>query len=134
MRDQQFAFDYHDPYCQNLFAGEFVADLQSDVKYELITAVEVMEHFIFPRQDIQRLRAYSSSLLLTTDLIPSNPPPKPEDWWYYALQSGQHISFYSLQTLSYLAKELGMSLYSDTRRVHLLTTKEFASPRLRRIC
>jgi hypothetical protein len=134
MRDQQFAFDYYDPYCQNLFAREFVADLNAEANYELLTALEVTEHFIFPRQEFQKLTGIAPAILFTTELVPGNPPPQPTDWWYYALHSGQHISFYSLQSLVVLAKQLGMSLYSDKVRVHLLTAKQFAPPRLSKIC
>ena len=134
MRDQQYAFDYYDPYCQNLFAREFVADLSAGVNYELLTAIEVAEHFIFPRQEFQKLAGIAPSILFTTDLIPVTPPPQPTEWWYYALQSGQHISFYSLKALVVLAKQLGMSLYSDKVRLHLLTQKQIAPPRLSKIC
>ena len=37
---------------------------------------------------------------------------------------GQHISFYTIQTLEYIASKYGLNLYSDGEYVHLLTEKK----------
>ena len=67
----------------------------------------------------------SSNILFTTDLL-SNPVPLPEQWWYYALEGGQHISFYSKETLKYIAKKYKLNLYSFGT-IHLLTKKKISN-------
>ena len=55
------------------------------------------------------------------------PVPKPQSWFYYCPIHGQHISFYSLKTLQYLAKKYGLQVASNGRSIHLLTEKRISS-------
>jgi Methyltransferase domain len=121
MRDIGFDFFWWDKYTTNLFAtgfeyGEGTGDI------ELITAFETFEHFVDPIKEIETLLSISKNILLTTDLLP-DPVPQPSDWYYYGLEHGQHISFYSLKTLQFIAKKYGLYLYSF-RPVHLFTSRE----------
>jgi hypothetical protein len=120
MRDAGFDFYLFDQYCDNLFAKGFSVDPSSDVGYELVTAFEVFEHLVNPMEDIGRMLAFGPNLLFTTTLVAS-PPPKLGEWWYYGVEHGQHVSLYSLQTLSFIAKRLGLHLTSDGATLHLLT-------------
>ena len=68
------------------------------------------------------------NLLFSTELLPS-PSPKPADWWYYAPEHGQHIGFYSLQTLDHLARRYGRHLLSDGRNLHLFSSQPVSAAR-----
>ncbi|MDD2899712.1 MAG: class I SAM-dependent methyltransferase, partial [Desulfuromonadaceae bacterium] len=94
MRDSGFDFHWYDRYCTNLFASTFVADLDASSHYELITAFEVLEHLVDPLGGLYQMLKFSRNILFTTNILP-DPAPKPNNWWYYALEHGQHVSFYS---------------------------------------
>ncbi len=53
----------------------------------------------------------SRNILFTTTLLPS-PMPQPGTWWYYGLEHGQHISFYSLETLQSIAASILTCIFS----------------------
>lgn len=118
MRDYGIDFYHCDPHSENLLAYGFSGDLTRD--YKLITACEVFEHLAAPSRTIAELIAHADHLLISTTLLPE-PAPLPEDWQYYSLDSGQHIAFFSIESLRYLARTNGLNLYSDGRQYHLLT-------------
>jgi hypothetical protein len=123
MRD--FGFDYYrfDKFCTNLFAVGFDADLKDKNQYELITAFEVFEHLTNPLDEIESMLQFSKNILFSTFLVPSN-NPKPSEWWYYGLDHGQHISFFTLQSLRIIAERFSLNLYSNGNSLHLLTEKK----------
>ncbi len=123
MRDIRYNFFWEDKYCQNLFAQGF--ETRGDRSYQLLTAFEVFEHLVNPLEEIEELLKYSQNILFSTELIPAN-NPKPDQWWYYALNEGQHISLYSLKSLSILAKKFGLNLYTNHSSIHLLTEKKIS--------
>ena len=119
MRDIGFDFYWHDPYSPNLVARGFESK-SNNLKYELITSFESFEHFVEPIKEIESMIQFSDNILFSTELL-IFPVPKPEEWWYYALESGQHISFYSYKTLRYIAQKYNMNLCSNSRNVHMFT-------------
>lgn len=123
LRDLGYDFYRYDKYCPNLFAQGFDADLEKNNKYELITAFELFEHLPNPMVDIGEMLAYSDSIVFSTELIPAN-TPKPGYWWYYALESGQHISFYTEKSLRIIAKNFGRNYYSNGKSLHMITNKK----------
>ena len=58
----------------------------------------------------------SKNILFTTTLLPS-PVPKPGTWWYYGLEHGQHVSFYSLETLQSIAKHFNLHFFSNQQSI-----------------
>lgn len=120
MRDVGFDFYWHDEYCQNLLARGFEAN-KVDKEVAAVTAFEVLEHVPNPLDFISDcLKKYdTSTIVLSTELF-QGMPPAPEDWWYYTLDTGQHISFYQMRTLEWLASKLSLNLYSN-RDMHILT-------------
>ena len=86
----------------------------------MVTSFEAFEHFVEPIKNIERMLRFSDNIFFSTNILPS-PVPKPEEWWYYGLEHGQHISFYSLKTLNYLARKYGMNLCSKGKNFNLLT-------------
>lgn len=123
MLDKGYKFNRYDIFCENLFAKGYDADLTQPVQFELITAFEVFEHFISPISELTNLLNHSDTILFCTELI-GKIPPQPTDWRYYTLPSGQHISFFSLETLEYIAKKLGLNLYTDKNWIHIFTRKK----------
>lgn len=132
MREKGYNFYRYDPFCENLYAQGYDVHLNQPEQYELITAFEVFEHFSTPMNEIPQLLNKSNSILFSTILIDKT-PPQPTEWWYYTLSSGQHIAFYSLETLKYIANKLGLNLYSDRNWTHLLTDKKFTHHHLQLI-
>lgn len=126
MRDNGLDYYWKDKFCENIFAKDFVADESNEKRYELLTAFEVFEHVVNPLQDIKEMLRFSNSIFFSTCLIPNN-YPKPPEWWYYALDTGQHISFYSLKTMKYIAKEYDLNFYSNGRNLHLFTKKKVST-------
>lgn len=123
MRDIGFDFYHYDPLAQNLFAQGFEAK-EISKNYELVTAFECFEHFVKPREEMEKLLSFSSSVLFSTELLPPSLPDT--RWWYYAFDHGQHIAFYSQKTLAYLAEQYSMHFISFGH-FHLFTTKEINS-------
>lgn len=129
MRDIGFDFYWRDPYTKNLFARGF--EYTGSGEIELITSFESFEHFVSPIQETEKILAISKNLLFTTELLPN---PEPNDWWYYGLEHGQHISFYSMKTLRFIASKYSLNLYSDGKSIHLLTTKKISSKFFKLLC
>ena len=125
MRDLGFDFYWYDKFCNNLFAQGFEAEEQGDVRYELVTAFEVFEHFVNPLAEIEKIIKYSRNILFSTELLPET-NPRPQEWWYYALHEGQHISIYTRKALSLIADKFSLNLYSKGSSLHLLTEKEIS--------
>jgi len=126
MRDEGFDFHWHDAYCQNLFAKDFVAERGR--KYELLTAFEVFEHLEHPWDELRTMLEYSDTILLTTMILPE-PCPHPDEWWYYGLDHGQHISFHTVASLHKLAAGSGANLYSNGAHTHLITRRPISARR-----
>lgn len=122
MRDTGFNFYWEDKYTDNLFAREFEWD--NSLKVDAVTAFEVFEHFLNPIEEIDRLISISDTLIFSTELYPDY-MPKPEEWWYFGLDHGQHISFYSRETIEFLARKYQLNYYTDGF-IHILTKKKLS--------
>jgi hypothetical protein len=131
MRDAGFDFYRYDEFCKNLFAQDFEAEFKANNKYELLTAFEVFEHLANPLDEIKKMLGFSQNILFTTELLPAS-IPKPGSWWYYIPEYGQHVSFYTMKTLSVIAEKHSINLYSDGRSLHLFTARK-VSPLLFRL-
>jgi hypothetical protein len=132
MRDAGYNFFWSDRACVNLFAKGTEADLSNGQVYELATAFEVLEHLVSPREEIKNSLELSSSLFFSTFLVPKV-RPRPNEWWYYQPQDGQHICFYTLESLNCIADKFHVHLYSDNRQFHLLTRKRISPYLFRKV-
>lgn len=121
MRDNGFDFYRFDPYCENIFSKGFESDIDSS--YSLLTAWEVFEHLRDPMQEIGQMLNYSRTLMFSTLLIKTHPKPV-SDWWYYGIEHGQHISFYSRQTLEYIAKKNDLILLYSDDTFHIMSDRK----------
>jgi len=121
MRDVGFDFYWHDKYACNLISKGFEwPEGMWDI--ELVTAFELIEHLEYPLLELEKIFIISRNILFSTFLLP-DPVPHANDWWYYNPHHGQHISFYSLKTLGFIAKKYRLYLHSNKRDLHLFTTK-----------
>lgn len=118
MRDYGFDFYHYDKYAKNEYARGLEADISK--KYVLVTAFENFEHYVNPLEEIGNLMNRADILYFSTDLIASN-PPLVRDWWYYVPVTGQHISFYSLETLKFIAKKYECQLLTNGCDLHILS-------------
>jgi hypothetical protein len=129
MRDKGFDFFRTDRYAPNLFARKFEAREpdEGEPLFELLTAFEVMEHLPDPLTAVDEMLKWSDSLLFTTLLLPGGPgekQPAPPDWWYWSFETGQHVSFYTEESLRELARRKGLFLHSNGKNLHLLTRRK----------
>ncbi len=127
MRDIGFDFYWDDKYTSNLFAKGF--EYQQQDAIEAITTFESFEHFVNPIEEIEKLLAISKNVIFSTILLPKI-IPKPEEWWYYGLDHGQHISFYSAKTLSFIAKKYGL-YYASAGGLHIFSENSISDIKLK---
>lgn len=128
MRDKGFNFYRQDAYCENIFAKYFdLDDLPKGSSFEAITAFEVFEHLQNPLDEISKLFLYADTILFSTELLPDHKLESVNDWWYFLPEIGQHIAFYSWQTLNTIASTFNCYLYSNNNNLHLFTKRKFTS-------
>ena len=127
MRDIGFDFYWDDKYTSNLFAKGFEYQKQDSI--EAITTFESFEHFVEPLEEIEKLLTISKNIIFSTILLPDN-IPQPENWWYYGLEHGQHISFYSVKTLNFIAEKYGLH-YSNIGSLHIFSQEDISEPKLK---
>jgi hypothetical protein len=105
MRDAGFAFLHHDPMAENLFARGFEWHDGADAPF-VVTAFEVLEHFVRPLEAFGQIAAFGARYLITrTELHPGVAPA--ERWPYLSVESGQHVAFYRRDTLARLGAACG---------------------------
>ncbi len=129
MRDLGFNFYRQDLYADNLYARFFdLNDLPKGTKFEILTAFEVFEHLSDPLAEIKKMLEYSDTILFSTELQPTVDKRELENWWYFVPETGQHISFYSKNSLSEIAELLNLNFYTDKRNLHIFSKKYFDDP------
>lgn len=124
MRDRGYNFYRQDIYCQNIFAFGFdLDDFNDRPKFELITAFEVFEHLVDPIKEIEQMLNYSDNILFSTELH-GKEHLNFNNYWYFLPDSGQHVALYSVESLKFIAKKLGLFLYSNQTSLHLLSKRK----------
>jgi hypothetical protein len=122
MRDIGFDFKWADPYAKNLFAHG--AEMADEEKFDLITCFEVFEHLEHPLEHFEKLFSLTDRVLISTELFDSKNIPKQNEWYYYAPMHGQHISFYSIETLRFIGRKYNMDLLSNNFNLHFFSRKK----------
>ncbi len=118
MRDRGYNFGHQDLMATNIFAESHGIEDFTGQHFDLVTAFEVLEHLVDPVNELAPVTETTDLFLATTQLVP-DPVPAPEDWWYYTLESGQHITFYTRESLERLAHRLGFDGLVTGSFVHL---------------
>jgi hypothetical protein len=125
MRDEGYNFYHTDKYCPNLFAKEFDILQQSqkrqNKKFDLITAIEVVEHLPNIYTVFDELFKLGDNIIFTTKLQPSNNIEDLENWYYLIPNTGQHISFHTQESLNVIAKHYKAKIYSKGGFLHFIT-------------
>jgi len=121
MRDAGFDFYWTDKYAENVLARGFEGEIAD---YDIAVAFEVLEHIPNPIKFLTDARArynfstcFFSATCFSEDAIPSS------DWWYWVFETGQHIGFFSLRSLQWMAKELEMDLYHVDDDIYAFSTR-----------
>jgi 2-polyprenyl-3-methyl-5-hydroxy-6-metoxy-1,4-benzoquinol methylase len=126
MRDSGYNFYRQDIYCENLFAVNFDIEDIPNRKFDLLTSFEVFEHLVDPMKEIEKMFAYSDTLIFSTNLYPESISDF-EKWWYVSPLTGQHIAFYNRQTLEYIAQKFNKQMYTNGNNLHLFTSKKLSA-------
>ncbi|ACV63606.1 methyltransferase type 11 [Desulfofarcimen acetoxidans DSM 771] len=125
MRDVGFDYYWFDKYAKNLFARRNEA-VKSKI-YAGATAFEVFEHLDDPIKTMEDIFSYleKKTVLFTTQLY-GDRVPDPAAWWYYAFNTGQHISFYNIKTLHWIAENYNLNLWSNGCSMHCFTEEKIS--------
>jgi len=124
MRDRGHDFSWYDAYCPNVLAAGFEA--APDDQFDMVTAFELFEHLLEPIASIERLRAMAPVIVFSTELVPAG-VRGPDKWWYFAPESGQHIGFFTVASLTILARRFGLELSTNGRNLHVLAPHRVSS-------
>ena len=122
MRDKGINFFWTDKYAKNIFAEGFEHPSSDFHNVKIVTAFECFEHFEDPMKIFDEILSECNVLIFSTVLIPS-PIPR-SDWWYYTFDRGGHISFYSKETLHFVAKKYNLECYTSGS-FHVISPKSF---------
>jgi hypothetical protein len=119
LRDSGYPFEYYDEFPANQFAvGDEAADLGS---HHVVTAFEVLEHLTDPVKVCEGFLPSCELFICTTELLPE-PAPMPGEWWYYSLATGQHVTFWTMRSLTVLAERFDMHVAS-AKNLHVLSRR-----------
>jgi hypothetical protein len=76
---------------------------------------------------------YSDNILFSTELY-GKKVPLVSEWYYYGLDHGQHISFYNIKTLQFIAKKYSLNLWSNGKSLHLLMKRKVNPVLISTVC
>lgn len=132
MRDVGFEFYWNDEYATNLFSKGFgLKENNFKKKFSLVTSFETLEHFENPNDEIEKMLKLSDNILISTTLFKGHEIPRFSEWWYYGQEHGQHISFYTIETLQYLAHKFDLTLYSNKVDLHFFSKSKKSKLKLK---
>lgn len=123
LRDTGFDAWSQDDYCENLFAELFTPE-EREKNFDLLTAFEVFEHLPDPAAFLEKelgKRGRHPLLFSTQTYHNSVPPP---NWHYYAMETGQHIAFYTPVALATLGARFELTSFSLSDTMHLYFPRE----------
>jgi 2-polyprenyl-3-methyl-5-hydroxy-6-metoxy-1,4-benzoquinol methylase len=122
LRDYEINCFVKDKFAKPTYAEGFT---EPDFKTpELVIAFEVLEHFSYPKTDLDDLFRYNSGVIMVSTLLYAN---QEQDWWYYAPEGGQHVFFYSKQALDYITIKYNYRLFICGTRI-IFVKQELLTP------
>ena len=129
MRDKGYNFYLLEQYAENLFAKYFeLKDSSLKTGFSCLTALEVFEHLQDPLTEIQKMFELSDTIIFSTELQPGLEIKSANDWWYFVPEGGQHVSFYSYDSLLQLKEIFGCNLYTNKTNLHILSKALLKDP------
>jgi hypothetical protein len=128
LRDSGIDCWHTDPYCANIHARGFESPLEARDRWAAVLAVEVLEHLVDPMDFFRKASARTDLIVATTEVVGVPAPPLGQ-WWYWAPEHGQHVAFYSRESLRRIGDAIGMR-YVRAGRVHAWTRDANALQRL----
>jgi hypothetical protein len=102
MRDVGWNFRWWDKYGPNLYAVGFEG--APDERHQIITAFEVLEHFVDVRDDLARIFEAGHDFVLVGTVLHARPDPR---WWYLVPETGQHVAFFGRPTMVRIGATFG---------------------------
>ncbi len=132
LRDLGYNFFRQDLYCENLFAKHFDYSDSQVRKFDILTAFEVFEHLANPLMEIEKMFELSENIIFSTVLIP-NPSTGFENWWYVAPETGQHIAFYSIDSLNFIARKFNSHFYTNGNNLHMFSKLKIGNKQIKRV-
>lgn len=116
LRDRGIDARFDDPFTEPLF--DVGPSLEDGRVAEFGVMSEVALHFSEPIGDFGAALQKCDKLLFTAV---SPPEHVDANWWYLMPQSGQHVAFYSRNSIQELARMLGCDWCSDGKFFHFLS-------------
>lgn len=111
MRNRNYNFYLYDKYAQNIFARGFEWDNSDRKHFDVLTAIDVLEHFANVGEEIAYMESIADNIIFTQECYDEHGAVPDSDWWYYGQSHGQHIAFYSERTMRYIADLYGKHYY-----------------------
>jgi hypothetical protein len=129
LRDAGFEFYWQDRYAENLMARGFEwQENHNGRNATVVTAVEVLEHTPDPLSFLHECMAgCGAEVVIFTQVLHSGGGDP--NWWYLSPVTGQHVSFFSAETLARIAERLGMHVRSSGG-LHVLSRRPIPVGRL----
>jgi 2-polyprenyl-6-hydroxyphenyl methylase/3-demethylubiquinone-9 3-methyltransferase len=91
-------------------------------KFDMVHAVEVVEHSTRPREIFEEMNSFLSPdglIYFSTTLVPPKILEVGAAWWYFGPRNG-HVSFYTHAAIAHLTGHMGLCMGSFTQNVHML--------------
>lgn len=109
MRSKRRQFFGYDKYRTDV---PFYKDLNN--RYGMITSFEVFEHLLDPKETLESIFKSTNKIMIGTMMLKQGNLPS-KDWLYFAPASGQHVTFYSKDSMRYLSKlfNADVEFYND---------------------
>jgi hypothetical protein len=107
LRDVGFEAFAYDPFAPNLLAAGYDGDI--DQKYDMLVAIETLEHLADPAGELDSLFKPGHDLIVVR-----TQPYRGEgtDWHYFFGELGQHVFFYSYRARELIANKYGYEVVS----------------------
>lgn len=127
LRDDGFDCVGFEPYTDPVLASSFTFRSQQKAidqgPYRVVIAIEVVEHLASPQDFFKNVLSITDTLIFTTEIV--DRAKHGNSWWYYSKETGQHLSFYTYSSLSYLADLYGCNYVSSKcKGLHVITRNE----------
>jgi hypothetical protein len=125
LRDVGYNARSYDKYSSAHLTNYFNAEHPEKSAPKIVTAFEVFEHFVNPKQEISALLLNKPDLLIFTNWFCDD---QKDDWVYFVEDTGQHVFLYKQQALRDIADKLDYDLVL-TSFFHILVRRK-APPQL----